>query len=642
MGVRYTRDDDGRLLMVERKLSIDVEGVSTSQWEECATFEYEGRREIERVQNPYDLKRTQTWTSFKEPQTLKFVKKSNSSLLTGLSTYWDKDGRLLVTSRLHDEDAYKWGEVNRYDEMDRITRTWTNVQDPHNFQSIDPSDSTDTFDDRITYELGKVYERESVKIKPDSGSETTTNYDNNEYYQYTDVGGTSISWDDRGQLTDSGDWEFKWTVLGQLAGADPSSGSVVLYEYDAFRRRAKSTIGSSVHELLYADWNLLGENDGTDWLWMQVPLPLGDRILEHIALDINDLDGDLDTTEFRQYAVHGDAVNTFHAVSNASAEIVERYRYGEPFGETHTEDDSATDIGEFASNVAQCKRMHGGVTDSAPGLYDFRNRWYKPSWGLWLSRDPVGLVDSENLYQAFLHDPTTITDTYGDLCSYSGKLIVRALQNPDKDCGTPAETVAQAAGDWFEVEHLWQNQTCVEYCRVSLFVEFIGAGSPVADSGVNVMPVCKDYKRRKASGATWPLPGGETHKDSGHGGFGGGAGSSMLEYLRERLGGVQDNPTLYYTTAGSPNGRYTGGELLSHEMRHLFGLRHGGKKGQSRGPNPNEDTVCQIAADIEFGCKINAEQGGLAEIKKMCGPQGCCSNTGPPRVKHCSLLRTNQ
>jgi RHS repeat-associated protein len=47
------------------------------------------------------------------------------------------------------------------------------------------------------------------------------------------------------------------------------------------------------------------------------------------------------------------------------------------------------------------------------GLYYFRARWYDPQLGDFLERDPLGPVDSPNLYQALGRNPINITDPQG-------------------------------------------------------------------------------------------------------------------------------------------------------------------------------------------------------------------------------------
>jgi len=412
MEVEYVYDAAGRVDEVKRKLSADVEGVGTPTLTSCATLEYAGHREIERVQSPYDLTRTQTWSTWREPVILKYEETSTSTLLTGLHCYWDDDGRMVVRERMHDDGGTKWGEVFRYDEMDRLVTMWRNVAGPASFTSTDPADATDTFDDKMEYVLGKVYERDKTKVTPDSGSTTTTEYTNNDFYQYTDVGGTAWTWDDNGQLTDNGGWAFSWTALGQLAEADPDTGTTREYLYDAFGRRVETTVGSAVSKYIYVGWHMVGEHDGTAWLWHEVPLP-GEGMLEHVALDTNDLDGDQDTDEYRGYAVHEDYQDTVWGLSDTDGDLVERYRYREPYGDNYAEDGSDARVGDYASDAYEAKRLHGGVVSEALEVYDFRSRWLDPEVGGWRSRDPQGVSDSPNLYQAFWSRPLSVTDQSG-------------------------------------------------------------------------------------------------------------------------------------------------------------------------------------------------------------------------------------
>ena len=113
------------------------------------------------------------------------------------------------------------------------------------------------------------------------------------------------------------------------------------------------------------------------------------------------------------YSVHEGWQNTVWALSNTSAVVVERYEQDDPFGKSHTLDASGNNLGNFASQVYHHKRMHGGVVEPVTGLYDFRNRWYSPESGSWLSRDPLGYVDSINLYQFVFGGPLFILDVIG-------------------------------------------------------------------------------------------------------------------------------------------------------------------------------------------------------------------------------------
>jgi len=410
--VEYLRDAAGRLAEVRHALGSQVEGSPSPLT--AALLSWEGHREIRRQQAWMGVERTQSWTDWREPEELRYTATGPGTLLTGLQSWWDAGGRLVARARLHDTDTggHPWGEVFRYDEMDRLVAMWWNIQDPGAWQVTEPTEATATFDERRAHDLGPVYERLAVKVTPYGGQESTTAYTTNGFYQYTAVGGTTRSWDANGQLTGDGTWTYTWTAFGQLAEATPVSGPARSYEYDALGRRVETREGSSVRRYLYLGWQMVGEHDGSQWLWQEVPLP-GDGMLEHVALDDADVDGDQDTSEYRVYAAHEDFQHTVWGLSDATGALAERYRYGNPYGDNVAEQADGTPLGPFGSRVHQQKRWHGAVVDPVTELADHRLRWLDPETGSWLSRDPLGVHDSTNLYQAMLAAPTVGTDPWG-------------------------------------------------------------------------------------------------------------------------------------------------------------------------------------------------------------------------------------
>jgi RHS repeat-associated protein len=55
----------------------------------------------------------------------------------------------------------------------------------------------------------------------------------------------------------------------------------------------------------------------------------------------------------------------------------------------------------------------GYVYNPDQGLYTVRFRWYSPTFGRWLERDPAGYVDGANLSQFVLDNPATLIDPLG-------------------------------------------------------------------------------------------------------------------------------------------------------------------------------------------------------------------------------------
>jgi RHS repeat-associated protein len=104
--------------------------------------------------------------------------------------------------------------------------------------------------------------------------------------------------------------------------------------------------------------------------------------------------------------------------------VVESFSYPDGHGYSETAGQSAP----YASNFHHKKRLHGGVVEAATGLYDFRNRWMVPETGAWMSRDPLGDIDSSNLYQAWMANPVLARDPDG-LMVICGRVNMREYQD---------------------------------------------------------------------------------------------------------------------------------------------------------------------------------------------------------------------
>ena len=65
------------------------------------------------------------------------------------------------------------------------------------------------------------------------------------------------------------------------------------------------------------------------------------------------------------------------------------------------------------SQVGNDRFLHGRPHIRTLGLYDHRARFYEPGTQLFLEPDPLGPVDSPNLYQAFGFDGLNVVDPWG-------------------------------------------------------------------------------------------------------------------------------------------------------------------------------------------------------------------------------------
>ena len=91
-------------------------------------------------------------------------------------------------------------------------------------------------------------------------------------------------------------------------------------------------------------------------------------------------------------------------LTNSAGQDVAHYRY-DAFG--NTLEAVGTRAGENPYRFST-KELHG-----PSGLYDYGLRFYSPSMGRWLNRDPLGEEGGINLYAAMGNNPVNSVDEYG-------------------------------------------------------------------------------------------------------------------------------------------------------------------------------------------------------------------------------------
>jgi RHS repeat-associated protein len=97
-----------------------------------------------------------------------------------------------------------------------------------------------------------------------------------------------------------------------------------------------------------------------------------------------------------------DAPGSVLALTNSSGNITTQYGY-DPFGNT-------TSSGGTSTNVFQ----YTGRENDGNGLYFYRARYYSPTFGRFISEDPIGFFGGDaNLYRYVWNSPTDFADPFG-------------------------------------------------------------------------------------------------------------------------------------------------------------------------------------------------------------------------------------
>ncbi|HHQ49723.1 MAG TPA: hypothetical protein ENK19_12675, partial [Acidobacteria bacterium] len=112
-----------------------------------------------------------------------------------------------------------------------------------------------------------------------------------------------------------------------------------------------------------------------------------------------------------------------------------------------------------ASTAGNDRYLHGRPYLPDLGLYDYRARYYEPATGTFLELDPLGPVDSPNLYQAFGFDGLNVRDPFGECwltgdnvpCSVYAREAAQTLFSPSPKAGVER---AKATGKflWHETK----------------------------------------------------------------------------------------------------------------------------------------------------------------------------------------------
>ena len=228
---------------------------------------------------------------------------------------------------------------------------------------------------------------------------TTTAYSANNVNQYTAVGSAQPSYDADGNLVDDGTRTFAWSASGHLTDAATSS-RWLWADYDHLgrrtfratdRRSGFSWLLSDEREFVYDGWNLIHEHrydyqDDSDtdieYFWgpdLSGTLQGAGGVGGLVAVSV---DGDFYVPG---YDNNGNVIGYW----NEDGDLVAEYAY-DAFGNTIYEDG---DMADFFPH-----RFSTKYYDAEADLYYYGYRYYSPSLGRWISRDPIEEKGGNNIY----------------------------------------------------------------------------------------------------------------------------------------------------------------------------------------------------------------------------------------------------
>lgn len=265
-------------------------------------------------------------------------------------------------------------------------------------------------------------------------SQTRTHNKGNEITAITNPAGviTPPTYDPTGNMTylpQPANWNaaysLKWDAWNRLMKATPTAGAVQDYAYDALSRRVTKTISSTIRKFYYTDsWQVAEEYIGTAsdpqrrYFWG--------------ARDINDLIrrqrySSGTTLQDDLYALRDASLNVI-SLTDASGSVQQRARYA-AFGKA----EFLTSAWVVASNTYDWNVLfHGHYFDGETGFGQMRYRYYHPTLGRWLTRDPLNEKGGVNLYTAVRNDFINKRDGLG---LEENSIAAPSCTDPKKDNG---------------------------------------------------------------------------------------------------------------------------------------------------------------------------------------------------------------
>ena len=182
---------------------------------------------------------------------------------------------------------------------------------------------------------------------------------------------------------------YTWNVRN-LLNTVTTGGSTYTYKYDPLGSRIARIVGSTETRYVVAGGTLLAETNKQGAITAYYVYGLG--MISKV------------TPQGAAYYYHYDNIGSTVAITNQSGVIVNKYAY-DSFGKVLSQVEGVANPFKFVGAM--------GVMDEGNGLFYMRARYYDPSTGRFISKDPIGWAGGLNLYGYVGGNPVNFVDPSG-------------------------------------------------------------------------------------------------------------------------------------------------------------------------------------------------------------------------------------
>jgi len=288
----------------------------------------------------------------------------------------------------------------------------------------------------------------------ENGASISYDYDG---HQMILAGTSANSYDANGnQLTRKG-WTPQWDAQNRLIQMPSANGNTTLtFTYDPFNRRIeKKCVTTNRRRTTTTTTQYV--YDGEDIVLQKETIAyVSGRAFTTKTRFIHGpgIDEPLAMIEGRDtYYYHADGSGSIVAMTDEHAKIVQHYNY-DSFGMPTISD----------SDFSQPYTYTGREWDKEIGLYYYRARYYNPSAGRFISKDPIGFNGGDvTLYGYVGNNPVNYVDPSGKVLVTGTAVVLSGLAVT----GAAAAPVAEDIGKWLG-NIVWNESNEGEQCGNAL------------------------------------------------------------------------------------------------------------------------------------------------------------------------------